>query len=161
MTPRAPLLLLLGGLLAACAAAPTFDTRGVEAGLTPRLASGLGEQAAGRRVQWGGLIVRARNLEDRTRLEVLAFPLRHNARPKRDAPAQGRFLADFPGYLETADFAPGRVLTLVGTVAAVQRGRVDQAPYTYPVVAADQLYLWPAARGDGIGVHLGVGVIVH
>lgn len=146
-------------LLAGCASAPPLDTDGVNRMLTPLVAASSSGQLAGQRVVWGGTIVQARNLRDRTELEVLAYPLDAGLSPDTSAQAQGRFLANKAGYLETVDYAPGRDVTLVGTVRGVRSGKVGATRYRFPVVTVQQLYLWPVRAGrQGPNVHFGVGV---
>ena len=151
-------------LLAACASAPKFETAGVDTALTPRQAVTLGEAAVGRRVQWGGAVVAVDNLENRTRLEVLAYPLDSRGRAQRDGAPYGRFLLVRDGYLEPVDYAPGRLVTAVGTITGIEEGQVGAAPYRYPVLEAEQLHLWPQEqeyRRSNPQVHFGIGVILH
>lgn len=145
-------------VLVACSTAPPLDTQGVNRALSASGAARQPTRVAGQRVVWGGAIVQARNLRDRTELEVLAYPLDAGLAPDTSAPAQGRFLADKPGYLETVDYAPGREVTVVGTVRGVRPGKVGAATYRFPVVTVQQLYLWPARPGWRSNAHFGVGV---
>ena len=71
------LLLLPVLLLSACATtpAPTFDTIGVDPFLTPQGTTADPKMATGKSVQWGGSIIGVTNLPERTRIEVLAYPL--------------------------------------------------------------------------------------
>lgn len=157
---RYPLVALLGlVLLAGCAAGPRFELAGVDTALTPREAIGDIERYRGRKVQWGGVIVSSHNLKDATQLEVLAYPLTDEGRPKTDEEARGRFLAMYPGYLETVDFAPGRLITIVGTLKGTRTGTVGEMPYTYPVVQMEQRRLWNAAEPrTNPRFHFGIGV---
>lgn len=155
-----PILLMLA--LAGCANTPEFDESGVDRSLTARLAADRGQEVIGQRVIWGGTIVDSRNLEEETRLEVLAYPLNSWERPQDSGKAQGRFLVLQSGYLETADYAAGRQITVVGPVEALEEGRIGESSYTYPVVRADTLHLWPeesARQGGGSRVNFGIGVI--
>jgi outer membrane lipoprotein len=144
-------LLILLFLLASCASAPTFDTAGVDRSLTPQRTSTSPQSTTGKNVQWGGTIVRTTNLKDSTQIEVLAFPLDTDGRPRVDATAQGRFILERAGYLEPADYAPGRQVTTVGTVTGTLAGKVGEADYTYPAIRARQLYLWAPERSYGGG----------
>lgn len=146
--------------LAACATGPKFDASGVNRHLTPRLAAADVEPQQGARVMWGGVILSSSNLADATQLEVLSHPLGGNQRPDTDANPSGRFLVVKEGYLETADYAPGREITVVGTLTGKQEGKVGGAVYTYPVVRPDDIYLWPESSGrrSGPNVHFGIGV---
>lgn len=147
-------------LLAGCAAGPRFDTAGIDTGTTPRRAVAEAERLAGQRVLWGGMVIETTNLAERTRLEVLGYPLDASQRPDTDAEPLGRFLVTRSGYLESVDYRTGRLVTVVGPVTGVRDGRVGEAPYRYPVVGAERIHLWPARYGPGATrVHFGVGVI--
>lgn len=156
--------MLAASLLGGCASAPKFDTSGVDSSVTPRTALAEASDAIGRRVQWGGVIVATRNLPQQTQLEVLGYPLDRSGEPDRSAAPQGRFLILQSGYLEPVDYAAGRAVTVVGTVARIEQGKVGEAEYRYPVVEASQLHLWPKEtvypRRDS-NVHFGIGVILH
>jgi outer membrane lipoprotein len=106
------------------------------------------------------VIVDARNLADRTQLEVLGYPLDDRNRPDRDAQPVGRFLAMHPGYLETADYKEGRLVTVVGTVTEARTGTVGEARYVYPVVNVTALKLWPTEQQEAAEprFHFGIGV---
>lgn len=157
------LLVWLALLLAGCASkGPGFKTDGVSTGLTPREASTRAADIAGTRVLWGGVIVNSTNLENATQLEVLGYPLDDDQDPRTDAGPTGRFLVIESGYLETADYAPGRRVTVVGPVTGTRQGRIGESVYTYPVVEPDRIHLWPretAQRQTEPRIHFGVGVI--
>ena len=160
MHSHTAVVLALAALLSACAS-PRFDTAGVDMQLTPRAAAA--DSAQGTEVVWGGLIVASRNLSDATELEVLGYPLDREQRPQIDKPAQGRFLAIQSGYLEPADYANGRAITVKGRVEATRRGKIGEAGYTYPVVEAAQIELWPqepvrAWGGSRVNFGIGIGI---
>lgn len=150
-------------LLSACASGPQISTEGVNETITPRQAATEIESLRGEEALWGGMIVNSTNLEDSTRLEVLAYPLDGSQRPKTYAEPNGRFLAIEQGYLETVDYGAGRLVTVKGTLVGTREGEIGQAEYTYPIVEVDRLYLWPEQqpvdRGPGINFGIGIGVI--
>jgi outer membrane lipoprotein len=113
-----------------------------------------------RSVAWGGMIVAAKNLPDKTELEAVSYPLDSGNRPDNTATPAGRFIVIQSGYLETADYAPGRLITVVGTVSETRAGTVGEAKYTYPVVTATKLRLWPRLSDERRepSFHFGVGV---
>lgn len=157
-------LAVLPLLLVACASKPPrFPVSDVEAGLTPQAALHA-EEAQGRRVLWGGVIVNTSNLADSTQIEVLAYPLDKNQRPDVDKTPSGRFLAVQEGYLETADYSVGRQLTVQGRLLEPARGKVGEADYTYPVVRIEDVQLWrlePRASYDNRPrVNFGFGVMI-
>lgn len=153
---------LVLALFSACASAPKFDLTGVDPALTPGRAATNIETVRSQRAVWGGVIVASRNLKDATQIEVLGYPLDRNNKPKQNDPPQHRFLVMHPGYLETADYAQGRLLSAVGTVAGTQEGKVGDARYVYPVLNATRLHVWPResyARQSEPQIRFGVGVI--
>jgi outer membrane lipoprotein len=159
-----PLRLLLAllpvlALVAACANIPEFDLRVVDSALQPDSPAARLDSARGHIVHWGGMIVSSTNLQDSTRIEVLAHHLNREGRPESGAPALGRFLLTHPGYLETVDYAPGRLISAVGTLQGTREGLVGEARHTYPVIQAGQLYLWPKnAAGSEPRIRFGIGI---
>jgi outer membrane lipoprotein len=160
LTAKPGLLVLLPALLlGACAAGPTFDTRGVDPVLTPKSAAANPRAATGRDIQWGGTILATTNLKDQTLVEVLAYPLDSNAKPRTSQDPLGRFVLEQASFLEPATYAKGRLITVVGTVTGTRTGWIDETAYTHPVVAARQNYLWPIDRySDDSRVFFGIGV---
>lgn len=154
--------MLLSVWLAGCAGLPTeFNTTGADRAVTPSTAVANIDAVRGQKVLWGGVIVNSQNLKDATQIEVLGYPLAQSGRPDRNDPPQHRFIVTRTGYLETADYTAGRLVTVVGKVKEKREGRVGEAPYAFPVVASEQLYLWPkdeAPRNEP-RIHFGVGVI--
>ena len=153
------LILLTVLLLGACASGPRYPTEGVELSLTPRQATAEAAAVQGKTILWGGMIINSSNLKDQTRLEILAYPLDSSQYPQTDSPPLGRFLLLKDGYLETVDFAPGRLVTVRGPLAGTRSGQVGETGYTYPLVKARDLYLWPRAGRSEPRVHFGVGVV--
>jgi outer membrane lipoprotein len=149
-------LLILGG----CASGPAFDTTRVDKSITPR--SAVAELAAntGKTVLWGGVILSTANLENTTRIEVLAYPLDSSQMPLRDRDPLGRFMLERRGFLEPASYTEGRMVTVTGTLVRTQQGKVGGSDYTYPVVEADKLYLWSkdSEYNNRSNVHFGIGV---
>ncbi len=154
-------LVVLLATLAGCAGGPRFATRDVDTHLTPATVAAGSTDYTATRVVWGGVIVATHNLPDYTELEVLSYPLDDSQRPDTAGAAQGRFLARYPHYLETMDYAPGRRITISGTLEKVLPGKVGEAPYRFPLIKTDALYLWP--RADAVPsspqFHFGVGVV--
>lgn len=158
---RAILSLLPLLLLGACATGPTYEKYGADGSLTPQSVATAPQNATGKTVLWGGVILKTVNLKDRTQIEVLAYPLDYESRPKPDETPLGRFIVEKTGYLEPADYASQRLLTAVGTVAANLPGQVGESDYTFPLVTARELTLWPESRSydrRGSNIHFGIGV---
>jgi outer membrane lipoprotein len=155
----ASVVLLCSGLLCACATGPSLDLSRVDTAVTPAspLSTILAER--GRIVQWGGVIVGSTNLPDTTQIEVLGYPLDARGRPNTAARALRRFLVLREGYIETVDYAPGRAVTVVGSILEARQSEIGGADYLYPVIAAQQLHLWPQAEPyREPAFHFGIGV---
>ena len=145
-------------LLGACAGSPDYANYGAEAALTPQRVSARPELGAGKQVLWGGVIMKTVNLKDKTQIEVLAFPLNSRERPKIDQPPLGRFIVEKQGFLEPANYASQRQITVLGTVTGTLPGQVGESDYNYPLVTHTQHTLWPIHRGyTGSNIRFGVG----
>lgn len=149
-----PVLLLLG----ACAIGPKYDTSAIDPELTPQRA--VAEAVQNKPVVWGGVIINAENLKQATQFEILAYPLNSNQKPDVGKPPLGRFLAQKAGYLETADYAQGRLLTVNAIVQDSRVGRIGESDYTYPLVNIRQQYLWPQrSEPSDTRFHFSIGVM--
>jgi len=148
------IVLLLG--LTACASSP-LKLEGVDRSLSPAMVS-TAHPHSGQRVAWGGVIMRTEPQAQQTRIEVLAYPLDRYGAPDAQSASQGRFLLLHPGYLEPADYAPGRWISAVGQIGQPQTGKIGEASYTFPVLEAEQLHLWPADSGSRTSTHFHFGI---
>lgn len=99
----------------------------------------------GRRVRWGGSIVATVNLPQATEIEVLSRPLSRDGEPRTWDPGEGRFVARIAGFVDPAEYAKDRALTVEGTLLRLETRMVGDYPYAYPVVAAEARHLWPEA----------------
>lgn len=156
---RSTLLLSFALLLSACAGGAKFSTEDVDTTLTPKQAVSEAGAQQGKRVLWGGMIINSSNLESETRIEVLAYPLDSDHYPRTDSAPYGRFLLFRDGYLETVDYAPGRLISVVGRFDGILNGKVGESEYTYPVIRAEQLHLWSQGGRRSPNLHFGIGVI--
>ncbi len=151
-------LLLVALLFGGCAT--RFDIGAAEQRITPQQAANNIGLVQNKTIAWGGIIVAARNLASQTQLEVLSYPLDEHGRPQREAKAGGRFIALHSGYLELANYAEGRLVTMTGTVNETRAGSVGEAHYVFPVLAIKNLFLWPTPDEEATKpqFHFGVGV---
>lgn len=164
--PRSLMLAFVAAALCACASGPRFDRDSYDDRVAPREAARAADEMRGRGILWGGLIVAATNLDRGTEVEILAYPLGRDQHPDLSRAPLGRFLAATGDFLETVDFAPGRLVTVAGTLAGSREGQVGEARYLYPVVATDaaRIHLWPqdgGRRGSSsfnFGLGLGIGL---
>lgn len=161
MKPVQPFLALILLGLSACASGPRYDTSNIDPELSAARVAAAPATHSGARVVWGGVIVTTRNLPDYTEMEILSYPLDSAQRPDTRRGEQGRFLARTPRYLEAVDYSQGRRLTVSGTVAQSLAGKVGEAPYTFPVLQADDVYLWPreGSAPSSPQFQFGIGVI--
>ncbi len=169
--PTSDALAILGGkvmrlligllilLVTGCATGPKFPLSADTADLTPHQVAADETRYVGQTIVWGGLIIEATNLAEKTRLIVLAYPLDRHQAPKLFTEPIGRFIAYRSGYLETADFAPQRRITVLGKIQGIEEGNVGEARYQYPVIQAQQLYLWPKSQRVNAepSIHIGIG----
>jgi outer membrane lipoprotein len=154
------IIILIMLTLSACATSSPFDLKGVNRSLSPALAK-AGTEHLGQTALWGGLIIQSTNLKDRSEIEVLSYPLNEQGEPIRSASAQGRFYIQQDGYLETAQYAAGRWVSVLGTVKPSVTGKVGSADYTFAVIKSVQLELWPDPSQSGDSnprVQFGIGI---
>ncbi|WP_455209930.1 Slp family lipoprotein [Kaarinaea lacus] len=145
-----------------CASAPKFNLDGVDQSVQPRDVVANLERYQGKNVLWGGVIINSTNVKEGTQLEILVYPLKSDLKPDTEQGTLGRIIVFEDGYLETLDFAAGRLLTVKGNVRETKKGSVGEAVYTYTVVQAQQLHLWPQKDEEGSsGVRFGIGVMIH
>lgn len=103
----------------------------------------------GELLSWGGTLVEATHLADRTELTVIAYPLDSCGAPRLGQEPSGRFIASVPGYLETADYRPGRALTVSGLITDTREGLVGAAPYRFPLLSNARVRWWPVTDAAG------------
>ncbi len=153
------LILLVLLILTGCASAPKV-TENAERDIAPALAAATDIDTGGKPLQWGGIIVETRNLAKVTELQILAYPLSASGRPDVTASPTGRFIAQHPGYLESVDYRSGRQVTATGDLTEKRVAKVGEAPYTFPILRADELVLWPeqGKRKAKPRVNFGLGV---
>lgn len=150
-------------LLAAClavtaCATPALDTSRVTSGATPHAMVEAMPGGRGTRVHWGGEIVSITNRERATLIEILSYPLARDGLPNAYKKPTGRFVLRRETFLEPQDYAPGRLLTVVGTVQALTRTSVGETELVVPLVRAEQMKLWSDQYGNRSRSRFGFGV---
>jgi len=155
-------VILITLLLSACATSPTFKLDNIDYNLTAKNATHTGSNT-GQTVLWGGTILSSQNLKDKTRLEVLAYPVDKQGRLDTDAQPLGRFYGLYNGYLETAEYRKNRWISLTGTFAGMETGKVGDADYRFPLVEITQLHLWTqdSLQSNSPNIQFGIGVLFH
>jgi len=97
----------------------------------------------GRLVLLGGYLLETENTPDGTLLTVLQAPLGYRDQPDSRELSQGRFLIRSTRFLDPAIYSKDRRVTVGGAVAGSQQRELGSGTYKYPVIDAQQLYLWP------------------
>lgn len=130
--------------LAGCASAPPQGLEATSADApTARLVQAEPDRHLGAVVRWGGEIIEVRNADTHTDIELYARPLFDNAEPRPDGGDQVRFIARAEGFLDPVEYAPGKRLTVRGSLLPAETRAVGEYPYRYPVVAVQASHLWP------------------
>jgi outer membrane lipoprotein len=84
-----------------------------------------------------------RNNKNDTEVEIYGRPLLDNAEPKPTGGEGVRFIADIDGFLDPAQYSPGKRLTVSGALTQTRKRPVGEFQYTYPVVDVQAYHLWP------------------
>ncbi len=155
-------LLAVLAFISGCASTPKFDTSAIDLNINPQHAANNAATYMGNPFLWGGMIINSMNLQEETQLEVLAYPLNNKQQPDANQQPLGRFLAIHHGYLETNDYANGRMITIKGILQTNRTGKIGEMEYTYPTLNIEQLHLWPIPGQEGdTRFRLGIGVMFH
>ena len=140
-----------------------LDTSLVDSDVVPIQAIDGYQGLRGRTVQWGGLIIEISNKEKNTHLQVLSYPLRSDGNPDEYKSPTGRYLINYPEFLEPLEYAPGRYVTAVGTIESLAAEKIGESHQKLPVLKSGQIHLWsknryrnsPSSR-VGFGVRIGL-----
>ena len=104
----------------------------------------------GKTVLWSGVIISSVNLKEGTMIEVLQNPADTKGKPKDVDESDGRFLALYHGYLDVAIYNGGRKVTVAGEVQGKKIQRLGEIDYTYPLISAKEIHLWPVEKKDRV-----------
>jgi outer membrane lipoprotein len=143
---RAFVFLLLSALLltSGCATAISRDFRKTaEPPLPFETLLAQPDLYKGRKVVLGGSVLEVKNEPDMSSLTVLQTPLDMMQRPKDDDLSQGRFIIRARQFLDPEVYSKGREVTVGGSVVGSVRQPLGDREYTYPVIEAQELHLWP------------------
>lgn len=146
-----PILLL--PLLAACSTVPEPIREPPSDGPGLNAVRSQPELHLGQTVRWGGTIAQINNHPNASHVEIVARPLHRNGEPRQVDQSDGRFIAIIPGFLDPAIHAPGRRLTVTGTVLDTIEQPLGKTNYRYPRIAAQAYYLWGEMQPDPWPAH--------
>jgi outer membrane lipoprotein len=147
LSSRALLLAALVLALGACATAPiTPEIEGQAMSVVFSDLAANPDQFKGQTVILGGQVIKAVPAPEGTVLTVLQTKTEGDERPEGPETSQGRFMAVSKGFLDPQIYAPGRQVTVAGTVAGKRVEKLGEIDYPYPLIEADQVYLWPRSE---------------
>jgi outer membrane lipoprotein len=135
--------LLLCLSLAGCTTIPQALRADNLSTVTPSIVRDGGGAGVGDRVRWGGSVLEVNPAASETCISILSRPLDSFARPTFTDVNFGRFLACGDAFYDPAVFTKDRSVTVLGKVEGVTDGTVDGAPYRFPRLRIETLYLWP------------------
>ena len=98
------------------------------------------------RVRWGGVILETRPEESHTCFEILSRQLQTSMRPKNADRTNGRFIACKPGFYDPEVFKKDREVTLTGKIIHIDKRKVGEYDYRFPIVDIEFMTLWPVRR---------------
>ena len=95
-------------------------------------------------VVWGGSIIKTELTKTGSYVYVLQTALDLQDKPEDIDTSAGRFIAVTDRQLDPLVYAKGRKFTVAGTVTGKKtvNNKKSGTGYTYPLVKADQLYIW-------------------
>jgi len=94
-------------------------------------------------VVWAGVIIESKNTKEGTLIEILQRPADFFGAPEESDRTEGRFLALYSSYLDIAVYSKGREVTVGGEVEGKRVMPLGEIQYSYPLVHAKEIYLWP------------------
>jgi outer membrane lipoprotein len=100
----------------------------------------------GELVLLGGILVKTVNRKEGTLLEVYQTEISRRGKPKKLDESEGRFLALYEGFLDSAIFREGREVTIAVIVKGEQTMRLGEIDYRYPYLLVKDIYLWQEER---------------
>jgi outer membrane lipoprotein len=100
----------------------------------------------GKVVRFGGTIISTiPEQNNQTCFVVLGLKLHSNGKPYKKEPKNfvGRFVACARGYYDPEIYKKDKEITFVGTITGIEKEKVGNYTYSYPVLNVKSLYLWP------------------
>ena len=103
-------------------------------------------------VIFGGTIKQTTSLAEGTLIDVFKKTLDYWGKPIASSNTGGQFLVYTPQYLDPDRYAPGREITVAGEITGAKLKKIGSmeftqfTEYTYPVLTARELKLWPRTR---------------
>jgi outer membrane lipoprotein len=102
----------------------------------------------GKTVLISGIILGSRNTKEGTLIEILQKPADIGGRPMDVDDSEGRFLALYDGYLDTAIYSRGREAIVAGKIKGKRTLPLGEIEYTYPLILIREIHLFKAKKEE-------------
>lgn len=135
-------VLILMLLVTGCSPFPKSVLQQIDERLTSKEVQRAPDNFIGKKVLWGGVIIKTTNTPTETLMKIRQTDLDIDTRPKDLDRSQGRFLVRHGGFLDPAIYAEGREITVFGEITGKENMVLDETRYTYPVIRSEELHLW-------------------
>jgi outer membrane lipoprotein len=106
------------------------------------------EAYKGKVVLFSGVILGSKNTKEGTLIEMLQKPADIEGRPKDVDESDGRFLALYDGYLDTAIYNRGREALVAGEIRGKRVLPLDEIEYAYPLVSVKEIHLFKVRKEE-------------
>ena len=137
------LFLLCALFLAGCSSLPTeLESNQENTIVTYTPFSDASESGSAVAVRLGGVIARIDNQAEKTRIEVVNLPISSAGKPDISEEPNGRFVVYMDGFVDPIAYAKGRLITVLGKTAPIEKGNVGDYEYSFPVIDGSALHLW-------------------
>jgi outer membrane lipoprotein len=106
------------------------------------------EMYKGKLVLFSGVILGSKNTKEGTLIEMLQKPADIEGRPKDVDESDGRFLALYDGYLDTAIYGHGREALVAGKVKDKRVLPLGEIEYVYPLISIKEIHLFKVRKEE-------------
>ena len=103
----------------------------------------------GKTVLISGIILGSRNTKEGTLIEILQKPADMEGKPKDVDDSDGRFLALYNGYLDTAIYSRGRDVAVAGEITGKRILPLGEIDYIYPLISIKEIHLFKVRKEEG------------
>jgi outer membrane lipoprotein len=107
----------------------------------------------GKTVLISGIILGSKNTKEGTLIEILQKPADIGGRPKDVDDSDGRFLALYDGYLDTAIYSRGRDVAVAGEITGKRILPLGEIDYIYPLISIKEIHLFKVRKEEGFRYH--------
>lgn len=106
------------------------------------------EAYTGKTVLISGIIIGSKNTKEGTLIEILQKQADIEGRPKDVDNSDGRFLALYDGYLDTAIYTQGREVAVAGEIKGKRVLPLGEIDYTYPLISIKEIHLFKVRKEE-------------